>query len=530
MNATITQLQDIFRENRSLLADWLDADTLRALAERLEAHQPPVAMVYGFYNAGKSTLINALLGDERAPTGDVPTTAEAKEYTWRGWRLLDTPGIDAPIEHEAVASETLAQSDVVVFVVASDGALEDRRTWGELADIHRRGRGLVLVVNNKSGLAPEHPDFLRLAGVLRQRLYDALGDEAAMATPVVLVNAKTALKARLENKAALLEHSGLPSLERQLDEFMKRHARQAHWLARRQDLLDAIDQAIDRIVETMGDERGDRWRELERQVNEAREQKRMAFQELLDRLLIRMEARLLEQMERPESLEGLFETQVQKLSGEIGEFLRHTFAADGPWRDLAEQIREQVGIDLELDPSVNPLAPEPTELEPSRLDTVMEEKLDQLMRGGLQSVTPEALEQATEAILWQIKEWFPELLRGKGKVTLARWAGQVGRYAGPLVQVATAAWDIWQAQREEERAREAFLQRQAALRDAIHQAVQELGEKAAQQAEAFLNQAFQALQDQIAAQIRRHGERHGRLAECRQRLEAARRQTTEAVP
>jgi len=81
MNATITQLQDIFRENRSLLADWLDADTLRALAERLQAHKPPVAMVYGFYNAGKSTLINALLGDERAPTGDVPTTAEAKEYT-----------------------------------------------------------------------------------------------------------------------------------------------------------------------------------------------------------------------------------------------------------------------------------------------------------------------------------------------------------------------------------------------------------------------------------------------------------------
>lgn len=31
-------------------------------------------MVYGIYNAGKSTLINALIGQEVAPTGDIPLT------------------------------------------------------------------------------------------------------------------------------------------------------------------------------------------------------------------------------------------------------------------------------------------------------------------------------------------------------------------------------------------------------------------------------------------------------------------------
>jgi ribosome biogenesis GTPase A len=68
----------------------------------------PALMVYGTYNSGKSTLLNALFGkEEMAKTGDSPETAEVYEYQYNGFTIYDTPGINAPIEHETVTKEHL---------------------------------------------------------------------------------------------------------------------------------------------------------------------------------------------------------------------------------------------------------------------------------------------------------------------------------------------------------------------------------------------------------------------------------------
>ena len=75
-------------------------------------------VVYGAYNAGKSTLINALLGEERARVGDIPTTDRVDAYDWNGYRLLDTPGVNAPIKHEQVTAEQLARIKAIVLVSA----------------------------------------------------------------------------------------------------------------------------------------------------------------------------------------------------------------------------------------------------------------------------------------------------------------------------------------------------------------------------------------------------------------------------
>ncbi len=60
--------------------------------------------VYGLINAGKSSLINALAGAKRRPTGPIGgTTTDVAEVAWReveaevgGFdvRLLDTPGLE----------------------------------------------------------------------------------------------------------------------------------------------------------------------------------------------------------------------------------------------------------------------------------------------------------------------------------------------------------------------------------------------------------------------------------------------------
>lgn len=67
--------------------------------------QKPKVLVYGIYNAGKSTLVNVLCGKEVAEVGDRPTTAKTQPYDAGKYILMDTPGIDAPIEHEMEADE-----------------------------------------------------------------------------------------------------------------------------------------------------------------------------------------------------------------------------------------------------------------------------------------------------------------------------------------------------------------------------------------------------------------------------------------
>ena len=67
----------------------------------------PKVMVYGIYNSGKSTLINALMRQEVAEMADRPMTNQISEFDRNEYVLVDTPGIDAPIAHEMVTNEFL---------------------------------------------------------------------------------------------------------------------------------------------------------------------------------------------------------------------------------------------------------------------------------------------------------------------------------------------------------------------------------------------------------------------------------------
>lgn len=112
-------------------------------------------------NAGKSSLLNALLDENRAIVSEFPGTTRDSIEAWidlDGWpvRLVDTAGLreakDA-IEGEGVkrAEDLIAQADVVVGLGSSDGlgSLE-----GRLIQIHAKcdlGHGEGLNVSSKTG-------------------------------------------------------------------------------------------------------------------------------------------------------------------------------------------------------------------------------------------------------------------------------------------------------------------------------------------------------------------------------------------
>lgn len=130
----------------------------------------PRIMLYGTYNSGKSTLLNALMGEEKAPMVDVPTTYEKQSYSWNGYELVDTPGINAPVEHERVSRESLKECQVVLFVISSGGSHDDAKIYTAMKEVVEMGKKLFIVLNDKEGYEINSPEIREIADSIQKNL------------------------------------------------------------------------------------------------------------------------------------------------------------------------------------------------------------------------------------------------------------------------------------------------------------------------------------------------------------------------
>jgi tRNA modification GTPase len=146
------RLDSIREQMRALLAT---ADRGRILREGLRV------VIYGPTNAGKSSLLNRLLGYERAIVNEKPgTTRDTIEevINLRGIpiRLLDTAGLREPadeVEREGIArtEKSLAGADLLLHVLDRSAP----KPSGFTANSTEQN---PIVLLNKSDL-PEHPDW-----------------------------------------------------------------------------------------------------------------------------------------------------------------------------------------------------------------------------------------------------------------------------------------------------------------------------------------------------------------------------------
>lgn len=265
-----------------------DAQECGRLREKLTAGVFTLVAV-GQFKRGKSSLINAMLGQNLLPVGVVPLTSivtvlrygdepaayvhfesgetrtvpvnAIAEYVtekqnpanvksvrkvfvdypsaWLrgGIRIVDTPGISSVFQHNSdVTYAYLPQADAVLFVASVDQPL-NRQELDFIAKIRHHASKLFCILNKSDYL--DEVELEESVEFSVRTLCDALGETV----PIHAVSAKLALAGKLADDPEALERSGLHELEQMLRGFLD-HEKAAVWqhsLARglRRTLADA---------------------------------------------------------------------------------------------------------------------------------------------------------------------------------------------------------------------------------------------------------------------------------------------------
>jgi len=160
----ISKLQNVQNDLNQLLASWDEGHLLREGA---------LVVLSGSPNVGKSTLLNALLGSERAIVTHVPGTTRdtlEEQLVLDGIpiRIVDTAGLrdaDCDIEKEGIrrARERIEYADVNIWVVdGSENLTDEEKLHFSKIDVKR-----CIVVINKSdlGISLTTDDFSGLTSI-----------------------------------------------------------------------------------------------------------------------------------------------------------------------------------------------------------------------------------------------------------------------------------------------------------------------------------------------------------------------------
>jgi len=225
-------------------------------------------VVIGRFSRGKSTLMNAILGTDRLPTGVVPLTSVVTTVTYgsdekvvlyyensslfsdiplsqleenitergnpgnikrirtaevqipadilrRGFHFIDTPGLGSSIRANTETTEAfLPQADAFILVTSYDSPLSEEETR-ILEIIQHSGRHCFVVLNKQDSV--NEAERAEVQAHVERELSAIFGEASAT---LFSVSASQAMAARLANDGAALRLSGLPSLEDALIEFL----------------------------------------------------------------------------------------------------------------------------------------------------------------------------------------------------------------------------------------------------------------------------------------------------------------------
>lgn len=218
--------------------DGLGEDQVAQMRDALFHADHPYMMVFiGPFSSGKSSLINALLGEHALlPIGPTPTTDRISILRWgeeptrnhsgevdtvfypspllQKVSFVDTPGLESIFQkHEDITRRFLHRSDTVLLVMLATQAMTQRNVE-YLKMLKDYGKNVIIVLNQVDLLAPE--DIEKVQEYVRDQSRLQLGFKPE----IWLTSAKLANAARLTDgtlDGELWEASGLHQIEEYVD-------------------------------------------------------------------------------------------------------------------------------------------------------------------------------------------------------------------------------------------------------------------------------------------------------------------------
>ena len=184
----------------------------------LQLNELFLIVVVGEFNAGKSALINALLGEKVLAEGVTPTTTRVTLLRWgekltetiyddtfsvityplpllKELNIVDSPGTNAIIRmHEQLTNEFVPRSDLVLFTTSADRPLteSERLFLGRILDWGKK----VIFVLNKADIFEDTNQLQETKDFITKHVTLTLGEP-----PVLIpVSARFAQRASLERE------------------------------------------------------------------------------------------------------------------------------------------------------------------------------------------------------------------------------------------------------------------------------------------------------------------------------------------
>jgi GTP-binding protein EngB required for normal cell division len=477
------ELTNNIEESSPLIEKYWECDisALKAEIKQSINSRTLQIMLYGAYNAGKSTLINTLLGHEAATVNDIPTTFQVDSYDWEGFHLLDTPGVNAPIEHEEATEEQIKRSGTMLFVIRQ-GDQDAKDVYIRLFNILKRNKKIFIVLNHQLSDPEDKIKAVHKVNEMLTKLAfsnDINLDEIAKIS-VYPMNIRTAYTAKIKNSEKLLEHSGYSSFIQGFKQWVKQQDNDQRYL------------------ETLKTQISEKWyspviSKLENR-NSSDNQSQIKFLRD-DRSTLESEQRSLRQL-----FTNFINTQVNLLKSDVSSVLKNSNSQselDSKLQHVFLQLPEQIETWLshELKTVGNKLSiPVKHNYSQQNLDTGS----NQLTNAAINGAKKILLDQGNlkQALLHGRQLKIPGL-KGRWENTLGQWAGK----AAIAVQVATFFYEIYKANADQERENQRNRQQSLELYQAVEQicttVVSDLTSSVHEVIVATLGEPLKSIQQQI---------------------------------